>query len=89
MSPYRITERYLQHPVIGPVMAKLTKVGIEDGKVVLTRVPGEMPADAISDEQVNAAGKNMFVILGIVACVFLLFAGTVVFIGLRAKAKRE
>jgi hypothetical protein len=88
MSPYRLTERYLQHPVIGPVMAKLTKVGIENGKVVLTRVPGEMPADAISDEQVNAAGSRMFTVLGIVACVFLVFAGAVVFVGLRAKAKQ-
>lgn len=88
MSPYRITERYVGDAVIGPVMAKLTRVGVADGKVVLTRVPGENPADAISNEQVNSASSRFFMVLGVVACVFLLFAGAVVFIGLRSKARR-
>lgn len=88
MSPYRITERYVGDAVIGPAMAKLTRVGVVDGKVVLTRVPGENPADAISNEQVNSASSRFFMVLGVVACVFLLFAGAVVFIGLRSKARR-
>lgn len=88
MSPYRITERYLTDAVIGPVMAKLTRVGISDGKVVFTRIPGEVPADVISNEQVDSASGRFFMILGIVACVFLLFAGLVVFLGLRAKGRR-
>lgn len=88
MSPYRITERYVGDSVIGPVMAKLTRVGIADGKVVLTRVPGENPADAITNEQVNSASSRFFMVLGVVACVFLLFAGAVVFIGLRSKARQ-
>jgi hypothetical protein len=88
MSPYRITERYLTDPVLGPAMAKLTRVGVADGKLVLTRKPGEVPSDVISREQVDAASGNLFLFLGIAACVFLLFAGTVVFIGLRAKAAK-
>lgn len=88
MSPYRITERYLTDPVLGPAMAKLTRVGIADGKVVLTRVPGESPADEISDEQVDHASNRFFMILGFAACAFLLFAGVVVFLGLRGKAAR-
>lgn len=88
MSPYRITERYVGDSVIGPVMAKLTRVGISDGKVVLTRVPGENPADAITNEQVNSASSRFFTVLGVAACVFLLFAGVVVFIGLRSKARQ-
>lgn len=86
MSPYRITERYLTDPVLGPVMGKLTRVGIVDGKVVFTRVPGASPADEISDEQVDHASNRFFVVLGFAACVFLLFAGVVVFLGLRGKA---
>jgi hypothetical protein len=89
MSPYRITERYVTDPVIGPVMAKLTRVGIADGKVVLTRVPGVAPTDEIGKEQVDSASNRFFTVLGIAACLFLLFAGVVVFIGLRAKAGKS
>ena len=88
MSPYRITERYLVDPVLGPVMAKLTRVGVSDGKVVLTRVPGESPVDEISDAQVDYASNRFFIVLGIAACVFLLFAGVIVFLGLRGRADR-
>jgi hypothetical protein len=89
MSPYRITERYLTDSVLGPAMAKLTRVEIEDGKMKLTRVPGEIPADVIGNEQVDAASNRFFVVLGIAACVFLMFAGVIVFLGLRAKNRRS
>lgn len=88
MSPYRITERYLTHPDLGPAMAKLTRVGIADGHIVLARIPGETPADAITDAQVNKAGSRFFTILGVAACGFLVFAGLIVFLGLRAKTRR-
>lgn len=85
MSPYRISERYLTHPVIGPAMAALSRAGVEDGKLRLVRVPGESPADAISDAEVDSAGTRFFTILGVAASLFLVFAGIVIFIGLRAK----
>jgi hypothetical protein len=88
MSPYRITERYLTDPAIGPAMAKLTRVGIADGKVVLTRNPGENPADNITDSQVDSASGRLFTTLGIAAAIFLAFAGIIVFIGVRAKARK-
>jgi hypothetical protein len=88
MSPYRITERYLTDPVIGPAMAKLTRVSVADGALVLARTPGESPADVISDEEVDSASRRLFVFFAIGASVFLLFTGLVLFIGLRAKAKR-
>jgi hypothetical protein len=88
MSPYRITERYLTDPVLGPAMAKLTRVGIADGKIVFTRIPGEVPADVIGKAQVDSASKRLFRVLGGVACAFLVIAGGVVFLGLRAKAAR-
>ena len=86
MSPYRITERYLNDTVIGPAMANLTHVCISDGKVVFSRVPGETPTDLISNDQVDTASRRLFTLLGIGACAFLLFAGIIVFFGLRAKA---
>ena len=89
MSPYRITERYLADPVLGSAMAKLTRVGIADGKLVITRVPGETPADVIGKEQVDSASNRLFIVLGIAACAFLIFAGLVVVLGLRAKGGRS
>lgn len=88
MSPYRITERYLLDPVIGPAMAKLTRVGIADGRLVLTRTPGENPVDMITDAQVDSASTRLFTVLGIAAACFLVFAGIIVFIGVRAKARK-
>jgi hypothetical protein len=88
MSPYRITERYLNDPVIGPAMAKLTRVSVTDGALVLTRTPGESPADLITDTQVDSASRRLFLFFGIGASIFLLFTGIIVFIGLRAKNKR-
>lgn len=88
MSPYRITERYLKDTTIGPAMAKFTRVGISEGKVVLTRKPGENPADMITNDQVDAASSRLFTTLGVAASLFLAFAGIIVFIGMRAKARK-
>lgn len=78
MSPYRITERYLTHPIIGPVMQKLTRVGLADGKLVLTRVPNEIPVDKITDAQVDSASARFFKVLALAAIGFLMFAGLIV-----------
>lgn len=85
MSPYRLMERYLADPVLGPVMAKLTSVGLEDGKMVIAKVPGQIPLDVITDAQVDHASSRFMKVLGTVACVFLVFAGTLIFIGMRKK----
>ncbi len=87
MSPYRITERYLADKVLGPAMAKLTRVEISGGKVVLTRKPGEHPVGMITDAQVDAGSSKLFTSLGIAAACFITFAGIIVFIGIRAKAR--
>jgi hypothetical protein len=88
MSPYRIAERYLQHPGIGPAMAALTGVAIADGRLVFSRTPGETPAGNITDAEVDRAGGRFFTILALAACLFLIFAGAVVFIGLRSRSSR-
>jgi len=88
MSPYRVTERYLTDKAIGPAMAKLTRVEIVDGKVVLTRKPGETPTGAITNQQVDSGSARLFKTLGIAAAIFLAFAGTIVLIGVRAKARK-
>lgn len=89
MSPYRITERYTKDRTIGPVMAGLTGAAARDGALVLRRAEGETPADRISDSQVDSASKRFFTWFGIAAVGFLIFAGTVVFMGLRAKTRKS
>ena len=88
MSPYRITERYLADPVLGPAMGKLTRVEISGEKIVFTRKPGEVPAGTITDAQVDSASARLFKTFGIAAAIFLTFAGIVILIGVRAKSRK-
>lgn len=88
MSPYRIAERYLLDPILGPAMARLTRVGVTGDKLVLTRIPNEKPADLITDAQVDAGSSRLFTALGIAAACFLAFTGIIVFIGIRAKSRK-
>lgn len=85
LSPYRISERYLADPLLGPAMAKLTAVEVVDGGVVLRHKPGEVPGDRISAGQVDFAGSRLFTLLGIVACGFLLFVAILIFVASRTK----
>jgi len=87
MSPYRITERYIADPLIGPAMGKLTAVEVSEGRVVLRRKPGEIPGDRISDAQVDSASSRLFSVLGVVACGFLVVVGILILVGLRAKGR--
>ncbi len=87
MSPYRITERYLEDPEIAPAMAALTRVGIDDGAFVLVREPGVDPVDFISDAEVDSGARRFFMFFGVGASLFLVFAGIVIFVGLRNTKK--
>lgn len=87
MSPYRITERYLEHPVIAPAMAALTRVGIDTGALVFTREPGVNPVDFISESEVDSGARRFFMFFGIGATLFLIIAAMVLFIGLRSNKR--
>lgn len=86
MSPYRCTERYKTDQVLGPAMAALTRVEIHDGRLVLSHVPGEKVDGTYTDEEVDKGGGRLFKALGVAACIFLVFAGVMIFVGLRAKS---
>lgn len=89
MSPYRVTERYLTDPSIGPSMARLTQVKLAHGRLVLARVPGELAPETITDAQVNAGRNRLFKALGVAAAVFLTFVAVMILIGLRARARNS
>jgi hypothetical protein len=87
-SPYRVTERYHNDPVLGPAMRKLTGLEIQDGKLVVRAIPGETPPHSTPDGAMQAGGGRILKWIATAACLFLVFAGTVVFIGLRKAAAR-
>jgi len=85
LSPYQVMQRYLDHPIMGPVMKKLTRVELAPGQLILKRTPGENQADAISHEQVDSGSSRLFTVFGIVATIFLAFVSLMIFISARKK----
>lgn len=88
MSPYRITERYLADPILGPLMKKLTSVKVSAGRISFERIPGVVPPETITNAQVDAGSSRLFKAMGIAACSFLVLVGILLLIGMRAKARR-
>lgn len=86
MSPYRLAERYLEYPLLGPAMAALTSVKLADGRLVFSKKPGEVPGDEIGRSEVDSSGRRLFTIFGIAATCFLSIAALVVFLGVRKKS---
>lgn len=87
-STLRIFEGSLDDPDIGPPMARLTRAAIEDDRLVLARIPGDPVPDTVSDESFRAAGGKVAIFLGGAMLVFLILAGTVLFIGYRAQLRK-
>jgi len=88
-STLRLFERYVKDPVLGPAMAKMTRAGIEDGKMVLARIPGENPPEVVTEENFQRGSQRFFTLLGIAACAFLAFAAAMVFLGIRKQKRLE
>lgn len=87
MSPYRFAGSYLEHPVIGSIMKKLSSVEISEGQVILKKTAGVLPKNTISVKQVDAASERLFQFFAIAASLFLFFVAGVIFLGLRLKKK--
>ena len=89
MSPYRIAERYVGDSEIGKVMSALTNVELADGVIRFEKVEGKLPADTVTDEQVDQSSHRLFTFLGIAASIFLFFVALILFVGLRARRRLE
>jgi hypothetical protein len=88
-STLRIFEKSVKDPLLGPAMAVMTRATLEDGKMVLARIPGEVPPDVVSDADFKKGGGRLITWLGIGACAFLAFAALMVFYGIRRQKKAE
>jgi hypothetical protein len=88
-SSLRLFERYQKDPVLGPVMANMTRAEIKDGKMILARVPGENPPEVVTEAAFQQGSQRFLTLLGGAACVFLAFAATMVFLGIRKQKRLE
>lgn len=89
MSPYRIAERYIGTEGIGTVMAQLTDIELDEGVIRFIKTKGQAPAETVTNDEVDIASKRLFIFFGIAACLFLLFAATIIFFALRLKKNQE
>ena len=88
-STLRLFERYLKDPVLGPAMAQMTRAEIQDGKLVLARIPGEIAPETVSDADFKGGTQRLFTWLGIGACVFLAFAAAMVVLSIRRQRRLQ
>lgn len=88
-STLRLFEMYLKDPLLGPAMEKMTRAEIKDGKMILARVPGENPPEVVTDASFKQGSQRLFTYLGIAACLFLGFAATMVYLGIRRQKRLE
>ena len=82
-STLRIFERFLDDEMIGGAMAQLTATRLEDGQLILERDPGQPVPGVVSDEAFQRSGGKIALFLGGAIILFLIFAGSVLFIGYR------
>jgi hypothetical protein len=87
-STLRIFEKYLTDPVIGDTMGKLTAATVDGDKLVLARVPGDPVPDVVTDEQFSKGGSRVVMFVGGAMLLFLILAGTVLFLGYRAQLRK-
>jgi hypothetical protein len=57
------------------------------GKLILARIPGESPPEVVSEAAFREGGGRIVKWLGILACVFLAFVATIVFLGFRKQRR--
>ncbi|MCW1883259.1 hypothetical protein OKA04_00870 [Luteolibacter flavescens] len=88
-STLRLFEMYLKDPILGPAMAKMTRAEIQDGKMILARVPGENPPEVVTDANFKQGSQRFFMYLGIAACLFLAFAATMIYQSIKRQKRLE
>lgn len=71
MSPYRFTQRYLEHKTLGPWMKRLTNLTVQGELVVLTITPAEARAEALP-KNLTPFLKRAGLLLGGIVVLFLV-----------------
>jgi len=85
MSPYRISQRYMEDELLGGWMKRLTAVSVNDGKIALT-VNAAQAAEEELPEDVSPFVNRFLLVTGASAAGFI---GLVVILALLAKKRRK
>ncbi len=85
MSPYRISQRYMEDELLGGWMKRLTAVSVNDGKVALT-VNAAQAAEEELPKDVSPFVNRFLLVTGASAAGFI---GIVVILALLAKGRRK
>ena len=86
IPPYRLGVDLQKDPVHGPVLNAMTAMEVSGDKLVLRRIPGETISTHVTNNQVDSSFQRL---LKVLVCGFLVIVGIGVFLGLRAKARKE
>lgn len=81
MSPYRIAQRYMDDETLGPWMAKLTTLSIDEDAVILSYVPSAAPGPKDISPFVKRA-------LALFAIFLVLFLATIVAVIIASRHRR-
>lgn len=87
-STLRILERFLEDPTIGSAMARLTSAQVREDRLVLSRTPGQPIPDVVTDEEFQKSGSKVALFIGGAMLLFLLVAGTLLYLGYRTQLKK-
>lgn len=84
MSPYRLTQRYVEDEFLGPWMKRLTDLSVKDGKVLLT-VVAEKAAEKEEPEDMTPYINRFLIVSG---CSALGFGLIVLLVTRKARKRR-
>jgi hypothetical protein len=87
-SPYRISQRYVENPVIGPAMQRLTGTELRDNQLQLRRLKNENAPAPITPEQAEKGKMRFMKLFGFIAAIFLVGVAAVLLMGLRSSRKK-
>ncbi|NIP97068.1 MAG: hypothetical protein GWO24_28000, partial [Akkermansiaceae bacterium] len=86
LSPYRVTERYLEDETLGPWMARLTSLAVGDGILTLTVTPGQTPP---ASELPTLGTTHIVRAVTLFGVILLVFISLIIFAVKRGKRIRQ
>lgn len=87
-STLRIFEQFIDDEQIGGGMATLTDTRLANGQLILERNPDAAVPGVVSDDDFLHSGGKIAMFLGGAIILFLIFAGSVLFIGYRTQLRK-
>jgi hypothetical protein len=88
LSPYRISQRYVTDPTLGPALKSLTGVALRPGEIELRRLTSENPPAPVTEAQAQRGKMRFLKLFGFIAATFLVGVAAVLLVGLRSSRRK-